>query len=372
MNTKVHLLKRPVKLKGKTCTYWTLRWSGRGGKHCYRSIGRTNKVTRSQAVQARDQMIVALGTGKARIDKPGTMTLGEFGEFAVRSFGHGLQPSTLVEWKLAARHASDTLGHDRKLEDITWSDAGEIRRNLNHLAPATVNKTLGTLKGMLAKATERKMILENPFMSLGLKSFSRAKRIFTDNEIKAMLSHADPRWAGLIRLAVTSGLRKSELLHLRWCDIDAGTVRVEEHHGDDGIIAWQPKTEKSTRTVPVPAESLKALVRSSVSPYVFIPVARSRYLRGQQKAGKLRPKYDAINNFTRLFNKILGRAGVTPRGCFHDLRKTFGTRAASNGVPMHELQAHMGHSSITTTAEFYTQVEESAAARLRSVFSSVG
>ncbi|MCH8344667.1 MAG: hypothetical protein IH983_11835 [Planctomycetes bacterium] len=47
------------------------------------------------------------------------------------------------------------------------------------------------------------------------------------------------------------------------------------------------------------------------------------------------------------------------------------TRCAANGVPMHELQAHLGHSSITTTAEYYTDVEKSAADRLRKVFARV-
>ncbi len=60
-----------------------------------------------------------------------------------------------------------------------------------------------------------------------------------------------------------------------------------------------------------------------------------------------------------------------PHGCFHDFRKTFGTHAATAGVPMHELQVHMGHGDITTTAEYYTTVEESAADRLRKVFEKV-
>ena len=50
---------------------------------------------------------------------------------------------------------------------------------------------------------------------------------------------------------------------------------------------------------------------------------------------------------------------------------SYATRAAAAGVPMRELQAHLGHASITTTAEYYTDVEESAANRLRAVFAEV-
>lgn len=97
----------------------------------------------------------------------------------------------------------------------------------------------------------------------------------------------------------------------------------------------------------------------------------------EAKAGKLHPCYELVNNFTRQFDDIQDAAksklGVDnwSHGCFHDLRKTFATRCATNGVPMHELQAHLGHSSITTTAEYYTDVEPSAADRLREVFADV-
>ena len=59
-------------------------------------------------------------------------------------------------------------------------------------------------------------------------------------------------------------------------------------------------------------------------------------------------------------------------GRIHDLRSTFATRAAAAGVHMKELQQHMGHSSILTTGQFYTAVEESAADRLRAAFTGTG
>jgi integrase len=55
-------------------------------------------------------------------------------------------------------------------------------------------------------------------------------------------------------------------------------------------------------------------------------------------------------------------------GTVHDLRKSFATRAASAGVPMHELHKHLGHSNISTTAEFYVGMADEAADRLRAVF----
>ncbi len=118
-------------------------------------------------------------------------------------------------------------------------------------------------------------------------------------------------------------------------------------------------------------------MKSGGSPYLFVDLDRLSALDARAKVGKLRPNFDLVNNFTRQFDEIqdAAKGQLTadnwPHGCFHDLRKTFATRAAASGVPMHELQAHLGHSSITTTAEYYTAIEDSAADRLRAVFSEV-
>ncbi len=98
---------------------------------------------------------------------------------------------------------------------------------------------------------------------------------------------------------------------------------------------------------------------------------------GKANAGKLHPCYELVNNFIRQFDDMQDAAraklGVDNwfHSCFRDIRKTVATRCAANGVPMHELQAHLGHSSVTTTAEYYTDVERSAADRLRKVFAEV-
>ncbi len=110
-------------------------------------------------------------------------------------------------------------------------------------------------------------------------------------------------------------------------------------------------------------------VRSDLCPYLFVAPHRLFAIDARIKAGK---PGELVSSFDRVFRRIRKSAlGADPRGCFHDLRKTFGTRAATAGVPMHELQAHLGHSQITTTAEYYTAIEDSAADRLRKVFERV-
>lgn len=384
---KVHLIKRPKTLtNGKRTHYWTLRWSDKRGRSRYQSIGRVGRVTKAEAMAAKDRLIVAIGTGKARQERPSRMILSQFCAFHEQQFGQGMRPTTLIEWRNAGKHAVDALS-DKPLEEVTWADVAEIRGHLDRLgkSEATICKTLRMLKAMLGRAVKRNMIIENPFAGEYMgENVKKAKRIYSEAEVDAMVEAAPAlMWEVLIKLAATSGLRKSELLHLRWVDFDAGasTVRVEEHHSgryvvserDVPILPWQPKTKRSTRTVPIPPATVSLLLRlkmqSDGSPYLFINLNRLVVIDDKMKADKLRPNFDLINNFTRRFDEIQTTAKANrPRGCFHDLRKTFATRAAGSGVPMHELQAHLGHSSITTTAEYYTAIEDSAADRLRKVF----
>ncbi len=150
---KVHLLKRPARLpSGRRARYWTLRWSDRRGRHRYKSLGRVGKVTRAEAEGAKRQMIVALGTGMARLDKPSRMTLSEFIEFHETQFARGKRPTTLIEWRTAGNHAVEALG-DKLLDEVAWSDAGEIRTLLERdgRSEATIRKTLSMFRAMLGQ-----------------------------------------------------------------------------------------------------------------------------------------------------------------------------------------------------------------------------
>jgi integrase len=346
-------------------------------------------------------MIVALSNGDVLRDKAdATMTLSAYRDAHEASFGHGKQPATLAEWRHAISHAIDALG-DVRLDELDWSDAGEIRKHMtrNGASPATVRKTMVLLRAMLQRAVVRKLLRENPLANEELGPLpARPKRIFAAEEVAAMADVAPSlSWEALIQLAYTSGLRRAELWHLRWQDFDAdsGTVRVEEHHAgrhvtpqgqDVPILPWVPKTKRSTRTVPIPPATVALLLRlrmqSDGSPYLFVSNKRLTAIDAKAKAGKLHPRYELLNNFNRQFDAIqddarakieadTGQPYDWSHGCFHDLRKSFATRAAAAGVRLHELQAHLGHSSITVTAEYYTGVEDTAADRLRAVFASV-
>jgi integrase len=141
--------------------------------------------------------------------------------------------------------------------------------------------------------------------------------------------------------AAMTGLRQGELLGLRWIDVDlpAGRIRVRRNfvRGEFGT----PKSKRSTRSVPLAtrlAHELENLRTTSTyitdtdlvfaHPHTGKPIDRSRLLKR--------------------FKAALRRADLREIR-FHDLRHTFGTRMAAQGVPMRTLQEMLGHRDFKTT-----------------------
>ncbi len=375
--TNVILCKVGRKLKGETVHFWRLRWTDSDGRQRYQRLSRCDQMLKREAQRLLREKITELGNHPERADRPDRIGLSDFAAFHNKALTPHARPATLAEYRAAIKHACAALG-DVSLASVKWEHAEKIRDHLGGRRPATIRKTLATLRAMFQRAADRGMIHANPFARIPLgPPIAKEKRIFTRPETDAIISQADELWAALVTLAVTTGLRKTELLHLRWSDIDnkAKTVRVEEHHeGTESgcpIFAWKPKTAKSTRTVPLMPDALAALARlqlRSDSPYCFVDAARLKHLATRVRRGK--GSHDLLNNFTREFNTIQTWASIYKLGTFHDLRKTFGTRAATAGVPVHELCKWLGHASITTTADYYLGIDDTAADRLRAALSA--
>ena len=206
---------------------------------------------------------------------------------------------------------------------------------------------------------------------------------------------SDIWWQVFITLAVTSGLRRSELLHLQWRDIDfaGGTVTVStkragtfEAVGETyPILEWSAKSNHE-RTVPLPDDTLAMLQRLRLktggSAYVFLSLNRLAAIQRHIRDGKLQAKFNLVNNLNRQFGKIQDRARTIlgkrcqakvekiawPYGCLHDLRRTWCTWTA-DVVKMSTLQKWAGHQDIATTATYYCETTDDEAQRVRKALS---
>lgn len=187
-----------------------------------------------------------------------------------------------------------------------------------------------------------------------------------------------------IYLELATGLRRGELLGLRWQDVDlkAGTltvrqelVRIRNHDAQEGerktrLIFQEPKTATSRRTIPIPEDALAELkrwkARQNEEKLLLGPAYEDNGLVFCAEDGRpLDPR-----SFTKHFDRMLKRAGL-PHIRFHDARHTFATLMLELGEHPKVVQQMLGHSRIAMTLDTYSHVsldlERQAAARLNEV-----
>lgn len=149
-------------------------------------------------------------------------------------------------------------------------------------------------------------------------------------------------------LELASGLRKGELVALRWVDVDTQgrTISVSRQYvrnPEDSLELTRPKTENSVRLVSIPQAAVELLIQEHEkhpdSPYLFpSPLTSEMY------------HPDSVVN---LHKKILKDAGLEHIR-FHDLRHTFATTALQNGVDVKTVSSMPGHYDAGFTLRTYT------------------
>jgi integrase len=195
----------------------------------------------------------------------------------------------------------------------------------------------------------------------------------------------DPLHAPIL-LAATTGMRRGEVLGLRWrdTDLDAGRVAVRQTlaavrdvDGDRGrhvLVFGEPKTAKSRRTVPLPAQTVAVLRAHRKAQAAERLLAGADY--GDQDLVFAEPDGAPIHpdKFRKRFEVRIGRSGLPPIR-FHDLRHTYATLALRAGVHPKVVAEVLGHANISITLDTYSHaipaMQESAAATVaRLVFGS--
>ena len=151
---------------------------------------------------------------------------------------------------------------------------------------------------------------------------------------------------------LATGLRRGELLGLKWEDIDFehGNLRVKRQVARiDGEIVEAPlKTKNAYRTLPLAEDTIQVLKqqkkKAGSSPWVF----------PSPTGGPISP-----DSVLHMLHRVLKRAGL-PRVRFHDLRHTFATLALQNGVDIKTVSGMLGHFSAGFTLDTYAHVTTAA------------
>jgi integrase len=177
-------------------------------------------------------------------------------------------------------------------------------------------------------------------------------------EVAALLSAAaGDRLEALYVTAVHTGLRRSELLGLKWTDIDldAGTLSVQRSLDKDGTFNL-PKRNKSRRTVKLTGQAAEALkghrARQNEERLRLGSLWEDPNLVFPNQAGK---PMNADNLYHRGFKPLLEKAGLSGF-TFHSLRHTCATLLLSKNINPKIVSEMLGHSAISQTMDTYSHV----------------
>jgi len=188
-----------------------------------------------------------------------------------------------------------------------------------------------------------------------LSGFGRAPNaapdILTSDEVQGLLANLRFRERTLVLLAVTTGLRRSELFALKWKDVDFQAKQIYVTRSIVQNVIGVCKTESSQKPVPAHDDLTKALCEwHRQTPYQSLD---SWVFASPAKQGR-RP-YLAQQIMQRHILPVARKLGITKRIGWHTFRHTYSTLLRSTGAELKIMQELLRHSTIRVTLDTYTQ-----------------
>ena len=234
------------------------------------------------------------------------------------------------------RHFGDVFIHTitrQDMEDFLRKRKTETSaRTKRKLIGASVNQDHALLRHFFNVAIDRGYMRDNP--TRGIKkckeSLGRRDKVFSEYELHRLISHAAPHLRTILAVAIGTGLRRGDILGLRWNQVDF------EHNV---ISLYMQKTQEP---IEVP----------------MLPMVREVLLREKATAGEspLVCTYwpgQKIGSIKTAFLGALRRSGLAGKGYqFRDIRRTFATWLYNRGVSLIKIQRLLGHKSVTTTERY--------------------
>jgi integrase len=234
------------------------------------------------------------------------------------------------------------------------------------------NRVLSALRALFNWALKVGYVEATPFRRAGvpvvslLREIPRSRRL-QDGEEAALLAAASPHLRDIIIAALETGMRRGEILGLRW-------HQIEGMHVDGSHVTWGPrptihlkaedtKTRRSRR-IPISSRLRAVLEIRRYDPaghplpldaYVFgdaigqrVTTVKRAWMTAVLRAHGHAPHYTHTANLSRASREALAAIDLH----FHDLRREAGSRWIEGGVPIHVVRDWLGHTSIAQTSTY--------------------
>lgn len=229
----------------------------------------------------------------------------------------------------SVQHGIDRWG-DQKLDAIKPTDcAGYITWRLEEgAAKGTIQREVVILSRIFKLAVADEILRTNPWAEVKKPHGDARTRVLTLEEEQILRGHLATPWQEWLTVALLTGMRVSEQLHLRPVDVRGGLIHVAEFAkgGKRRVIPVRPEVDQVLATLQPERDQ---------DPY-------------------WPANYEIVSH---TFDQATAAAGLSPKVRLHDLRRTFGTRCAEAGMlPLH-LKDIMGHASVETTSKYYVHLQ---------------
>ncbi len=349
------------------------------GKYKYQWV--TVQGSKKDAQKRLSEMLHQLDTGSYM--QPGKTTLAEYLDRWLADYVKpNLSPRGYERYRDIARtYLKPAMGSllltQVKAEHLQKCYTDWLNRGLS---TGTVRYHHAVLHKALQTALKWGLVARNVADSVDMpRPKRREMQTWNETELAQFLEAAKgSQYYQLFFLALFTGMRRSELLALRWADVDLilGQIYVNRglHHLKDGTYVFtQPKSARSRRKIALSPSAIRVLrdyyeTRQMDASMMDLHLADDALIFSTFDGKPLRP-----NTVTRAWTMLAAKAGVK-RIRFHDARHTHASLMLKQGIHPKIVQERLGHASISMTLDTYSHVapglQEAAAANFDQVLNN--
>lgn len=346
----------------------TVYFEKKNGKWRWQYVFETERMsgyclTKTQA--ERELAKVVADRERGLIKRPDHQTLGAAVDEWLESRKRELKPKTYAGYEhLIRKHLHPRLGGVR-LQDLTVRELARFQEGMEDdgYATSTIRQLRVILNSTLDRAVMHEVLPRNPMDKLTFKGSPAERReVWTPEQAAAFVSVTrDDYGAAALVFALMTGMRRGEVLGLKWDDFDfiKGTLRINRSlvTVNGAATVSTPKTEASKRLLSLSPDTL-AFLKEHWDRQMNLALSKggdwieTGYVFTNTAGEAWHPDSLRIT-----MHKVCRKAGI-PVITIHGLRHTHASLMARRGIPVEVISKRLGHAKISTTMDVYRHLYE--------------
>lgn len=278
-----------------------------------------------------------------------------------------LSKTTVLIVKKGEHFSFDTM---LKLKKLPFSDENSfiLFRKSNGLSPQTISHHHRLLSSILNTAVYWQLIPYNPCSRVKPPRVTKKEAEYLEDnqviDILKLLEEENLQFRTMITLFIYSGMRRGELLGLKWDDIDFKTGHIQISRAllytpEKGIYEDTPKNEKSKRSITIPASVIKLLEEQKIEQNVKQAQVGNRWSDNNYVFTRWDGKPFHPDTISTQFKKFINRNDL-PDVHLHSLRHTNASLLIASGTDLRTVSNRLGHAQLSTTGNIYAHAIKSA------------